>query len=42
VRGRLGRRSSPVLAFLERGHFLNRSLGKIRHRVLGRIRKSQN
>lgn len=42
VRGRLGRRCSPVLPFLERGHFLNRSLGKLRHRVLGRQRKSEN
>jgi Flp pilus assembly protein TadD len=40
VRGRLGRRSSPVLSFLEREHFLNRSLGKIRHRVLGRLRST--
>jgi len=30
----LGRRRSSVLPFLERGHFLNRSLGKLRHCVL--------
>jgi len=35
MRGSLGRRSSRILPFLDRGHFLNRSLGKIRHRVLG-------
>jgi hypothetical protein len=29
----LGKRCSPVLPFLERGHFLNRSLGKLRHRM---------
>jgi Flp pilus assembly protein TadD len=39
MRGRLGRRSSPVLPFLERDHFLNRSLGKLRHRLLGRVRQ---
>jgi Flp pilus assembly protein TadD len=42
VRGSLGRRESPVLPFLGRGHFLNCSLGKLRHRTLGRLRKSQN
>ena len=35
ARANLGRRRSPVLPFLDRGHFLNRSLGKLRHRVLG-------
>jgi Flp pilus assembly protein TadD len=33
ARSKLGRRRSSVLPFLERGHFLNRSLGKLRHRV---------
>ena len=42
VRGSLGRRGSPVLPFLERGHFLNWGLGKLRHRALGRLRKSQD
>ena len=42
VRGSLGRRSSPVLPFLGRGHFLNWSLGKLRHSALGRLRKSQH
>jgi Flp pilus assembly protein TadD len=40
ARANLGRRSSPVLPFLERAHFLNRSLGKLRHRVSGRLWKS--
>jgi Flp pilus assembly protein TadD len=42
MRGRLGRRCSPVLPFLGRGNFLNRSLGKLRHRTLARVRKSVN
>jgi Flp pilus assembly protein TadD len=33
ARANLGRRSLPVFPFLERGHFLNRSLGKLRSRV---------
>jgi Flp pilus assembly protein TadD len=41
ARADLGRRSTPVLPFLERGHFLNRSLGKLRHRVFGRLGKSK-
>jgi hypothetical protein len=36
----LGKRSSPVLPFLERGHFLNRGLGKLRHRLLTASKKS--
>jgi predicted Zn-dependent protease len=42
ARANLGKRCSPVLPFLERGHFLNRSLGKLRHRVAGRLGKSEN
>ena len=42
ARANLGKRSSPVLQFLERGHFLNRHLGKLRHRLLGRRGKSKN
>ncbi len=42
ARANLGRRCSPVLPFLERGHFLNRSLGKLRHRVSGHLRKLEN
>src|SRR5260370_11504450 len=38
-RGELGKRNPPVLPFLERGHFLNRSLGKLRHRVFGALKK---
>jgi len=39
ARADLGKRSAPVLPFLERGHFLNKSLGKLRHRVLGGLGK---
>jgi Flp pilus assembly protein TadD len=42
ARADLGRRCPPVLPFLERGHFLNRSLGKLRHRVSGRLGKPEN
>jgi Flp pilus assembly protein TadD len=42
ARANLGRRRSPVLPFLEREHFLNRGLGKLRHRVLGRLGKPEN
>ena len=36
LKARLGNRRRPVLRFLPRRHFLNRWLGKIRHRLLGR------
>ena len=36
ARAKLGTRRSSVLPFFERGHFLNRSLGKIRHLVFAR------
>jgi len=39
MRGSLGRRCSPFLPFLGRSNLLNRSLGKLRHRVLQRVRK---
>ena len=39
ARANLGSRCRPVLPFLEREHFLNRSLGKLRHGVLGRLGK---
>jgi Flp pilus assembly protein TadD len=39
MRGSLGRRSSPVLPFLERANFLNRGLGRLRHRIIQRVRK---
>jgi len=41
VRGSLGKRGSPVLPFLGRGHFLNWGLGKLRHHALARLSKSQ-
>jgi Flp pilus assembly protein TadD len=42
ARAKLGRRSPPVLPFLDRGHILNRKLGKLRHRVLGGSGKTQS
>lgn len=36
VRAKVVERRSPVLPFLERSHFLNRELGKLRHRMLKR------
>jgi tetratricopeptide (TPR) repeat protein len=42
ARANLGKRCSPVLPFFERGHILNRSLGKLRHRVLGHLGKAEN
>jgi len=36
---KLGLRRPPVLTFLDRKHFLNRQLGRLRHRVLKSIRK---
>jgi Flp pilus assembly protein TadD len=36
ARANLGMRCLPVLSFLDRGHFLNRSLGKLRRRVSSR------
>ena len=32
---KLGLRREPVLSFLERSHPLNRTLGKVRHRLMG-------
>jgi len=40
LRGRLEKRSLPILPFLGRKHFLNRNLGKLRHAVSGRLQKS--
>lgn len=42
ARANLGKRGSPVLPFLEREHFLNRSLGKLRHRVSGHLGKLEH
>jgi tetratricopeptide (TPR) repeat protein len=39
ARSKLQRRLSPVLPFLGRNHFLNRKLGKLRHRILTRLDK---
>ena len=36
ARAKVVERRAPVLPFLERGHFLNRKLGKLRHRMLKR------
>ena len=36
ARAKVLERRAPVLPFLERGHFLNRKLGKLRHRMLKR------
>jgi len=37
ARSKVVKRQAPVLPFLERNHFLNRELGKLRHRVLKRL-----
>jgi Flp pilus assembly protein TadD len=42
ARANLGRRCSPAFSLLDRGHFLNRSFGKLRHRVLTCLGKSGN
>lgn len=36
LKGELGSRRPPVLSFLPRKHFVNRLLGQLRHRILGR------
>ena len=36
----MGVRRPPVLSFLDRKHFLNRQLGKLRHRIEGQSRVS--
>jgi Flp pilus assembly protein TadD len=38
ARSRVEKRCSPVLPFLERDNFLNRHLGKLRHRALKRAK----
>ncbi len=40
LRGDLGERRRPVLPFLPRGHFLNRTLGRWRHRLIGPPRRT--
>lgn len=37
---RIGKRREPVLTFLHRCHPLNRSLGRLRHRMAGPVRAS--
>ena len=39
ARGRIEKRSAPVLSFLDRDNVLNKHLGKWRHRALNRTRK---
>jgi Flp pilus assembly protein TadD len=39
ARSRVEKRRSPVLPFLTREHFLNRTFGKVRHRTLKRLGK---
>jgi predicted Zn-dependent protease len=40
LRGKLEKRSAPVLPFLKRKHFLNRNLGKLLHAMSGRAQKA--
>lgn len=42
ARNKFGRRSSPPLPFLDRDHFLNKSLGKLRYRTMKFLRKSSD
>src|ERR1700720_119958 len=39
ARNKVVKRQVPVLPFLERSHFLNRELGKLRHRIMKRFDK---
>jgi Flp pilus assembly protein TadD len=39
ARSKLQKRSAPLLPFFGRTHFLNRELGKLRHRILKRLGK---
>lgn len=39
ARGRVENRRRPILPFFGRGHFLNRKLGKLRHRALKGLKK---
>jgi Flp pilus assembly protein TadD len=40
ARSRVEKRRAPVLPFLTRDHFLNRTMGKMRHRTLSRFGKT--
>jgi tetratricopeptide (TPR) repeat protein len=39
ARSKVEKRRAPVLPFFGRGHFLNRELGKLRHRILKNLDK---
>jgi tetratricopeptide (TPR) repeat protein len=39
IRSKLEKRRAPVLSFLERNNFLNRELGKLRHRIFQKRNK---
>jgi Flp pilus assembly protein TadD len=39
ARSRVEKRRSPMLPFLTRGHFLNRTFGRLRHRTLKQLGK---
>jgi hypothetical protein len=39
LHSKLEKRRAPVLPFVGRSHFLNRELGKLRHRILKRLHK---
>lgn len=39
ARSKLQQRRDPVLPFFDRGHFLNRELGKMRHGIIKRLKK---
>jgi Flp pilus assembly protein TadD len=41
ARGKLEKRSSPPLSFFSRDHFLNRKLGKLRHRALKLLKSEE-
>jgi tetratricopeptide (TPR) repeat protein len=40
ARSKIAKRRTPVFPFLNRDHFLNRELGKFRHKVLKRLGKA--
>jgi tetratricopeptide (TPR) repeat protein len=41
ARGKLEKRSSPLFPFFSRDHFLNRKLGKLRHRAVKRLKSEE-
>jgi Flp pilus assembly protein TadD len=42
ARSRVEKRRSPVLPFLTRNHFLNRTFGRVRHRTLRRLARQKD